>query len=87
MRRAVLHPSLVLTGDDERALSPSGESAVDVNDMIRRFTEEESADEGGKNTFAEDVLTNLADADTEECPICMDVMETPTIIPNCMHQW
>ncbi|RDB29142.1 DNA repair protein RAD5 [Hypsizygus marmoreus] len=87
LRRAVLHPSLVLTADDERALSSDGDGAVDVNDMIRRFAEAESASEGSsKNTFAEDVLANLADAEAEECPICLDVMETPMIIPGCMHQ-
>ncbi|GLB43501.1 putative HIRAN domain containing protein [Lyophyllum shimeji] len=85
LRRAVLHPSLVLTADDERTLSPDGEGSIDVNDLIRRFTDAETAG-GGKNTFAEEVLANLADAEAEECPICLDVMETPMIIPGCMHQ-
>ncbi|KAG5643141.1 hypothetical protein DXG03_001531 [Asterophora parasitica] len=87
LRRAVLHPSLVLTVDDESALSPGNDGAVDVNDLIRRFAENESAGEGStKNAFAEEVLSNLADAKAEECPICLDVMETPMIIPKCMHQ-
>ncbi|TFK41996.1 DNA repair protein RAD5 [Crucibulum laeve] len=85
LRRAVLHPNLVLTADDERALSPSGDGIVDVNDLIKRFVQDEGS-EGSSNTFAETVLANLADDDTAECPICMDVMDTPTVVPNCMHQ-
>lgn len=86
----MLHPSLVLTPDDERALSPVGDGTIDVNDLIRRFADTEKAEEGGdKSTFAEEVLAKLANTDTEaeECPICLDVMETPMIIPGCMHQW
>ncbi|KAF8079094.1 DNA repair protein RAD5 [Lyophyllum atratum] len=86
LRRAVLHPNLVLTADDERALSPDGDGTIDVNDLIRRFAATESGMEGSNNAFAEEVLANLADAEAEECPICMDVMETPMIIPGCMHQ-
>jgi DNA repair protein RAD5 len=87
LRRAVLHPNLVLTPDDERALSPAGDAAVDVNDMIRRFADSASSGEGEKNSFAEEVLANLADTEASECPICFDVMETPMFIPGCMHQW
>ena len=87
LRRAVLHPNLVLTPDDERALSPAGDGTVDVNDMIQRFADSGSTGEGGKNSFAEEVLANLADAEASECPICFDVMETPMFIPECMHQW
>ncbi|KAF5385213.1 hypothetical protein D9615_001117 [Tricholomella constricta] len=87
LRRAVLHPSLVLTADDERVLSPGGDGAVDVNEMIRQFADNESVGEGSSNnSFAEEVLSNLADAEAEECPICLDVMDTPMIIPGCMHQ-
>jgi DNA repair protein RAD5 len=55
--------------------------------MIRHFADSESTGEGGKNSFAEEVLANLTDAEAAECPICFDVMETPMIIPECMHQW
>lgn len=85
LRRAVLHPNLVLTSDDKRALSPNGDGAVDVNDMIQRFAADSEA--GNKNSFAEEVLANLADAEVSECPICLDAMEIPMIIPECMHQW
>jgi len=60
---------------------------VDVNDIIQRFADNESVGEGGKSSFAEEVLANLPDAEALECPICLDVMETPMIIPECMHQW
>lgn len=86
LRRAVLHPNLVLTPDDERALSPAGDGTVDVNDMIRRFADSEGTGEENKNSFAEQVLANLTDGDASECPICLDVMETPMIIPECIHQ-
>jgi DNA repair protein RAD5 len=79
LRRAVLHPNLVLIPDD-KAHAPAGDEAVDINDMIR-------TGEGGQNNFAEEVLANLTDAEASECPICLDVMETPMIIPECMHQW
>ncbi|KAG5652932.1 hypothetical protein H0H81_003075 [Sphagnurus paluster] len=88
LRRAVLHPSLVLKSDDERVLSPHSDGAVDVNDLIRKFTENENTSEGGNvNVFAEEVLSTLAEAEAGECPICLDVMEIPMIIPKCMHQW
>lgn len=53
--------------------------------MIRRFAAD--SQDGNKNSFAEDVLANLADAEVSECPICLDAMEVPMIIPECMHQW
>ncbi|KAG6830349.1 hypothetical protein H0H92_001142 [Tricholoma furcatifolium] len=82
LRRAVLHPNLVLTADDERALSPAGDGAVDVNDLIQRFANGEKAEGTDKSTFAEEVLAKLADTEAEECPICLDIMETPMIIPR-----
>ena len=23
----------------------------------------------------------------DECPLCLDIMETPVLIPPCMHKW
>jgi DNA repair protein RAD5 len=85
LRRAVLHPDLVLTDDDERAVSPDGDGIITVNDMVQRFTEAENAGDEGKNAFAEEVLSNLNGEQNEECPICLDIMQTPMIIPGCMH--
>ena len=39
------------------------------------------------NAYAEDVLAHLDQEDAQECPICMDVMQSPVLIPGCMHQW
>ena len=88
LRRAVLHPDLVLTQDDECAISTAGDGSIDVNELMSRFADAEKVEEGGdKSTFAEVVLAKLANAEAEECPICLDVMETPMIISGCMHQW
>ncbi|KAK7058564.1 DNA helicase rad5 [Paramarasmius palmivorus] len=84
LRRAVLHPSLVLEEEGERALSPAGDGTVDVNDLIKKFAEDQDGD--ASNTFAETVLANLHEDETAECPICLDVMDTPMVIPECMHQ-
>ncbi|KAG6851386.1 hypothetical protein H0H93_005784 [Arthromyces matolae] len=87
LRRAVLHPNLVLTADDERALSPAKDGTLDVNDLIQRFAHAgEGEEDSDKRTFAEEVLAKLSDAEAEECPICLDAMEMPMIIPGCLHQ-
>jgi DNA repair protein RAD5 len=59
---------------------------VDIDAMIKDFSDEEQA-EHGKNLFAQGILANLGDDEGTECPICLDVMEQPMIIPACMHQW
>ncbi|KAL0575237.1 DNA helicase rad5 [Marasmius crinis-equi] len=87
LRRAVLHPSLVLEEEGGRALSPTKDSTVDVNELIKKFSEEQDGEEGETSTtFAETVLANLHEDETAECPICLDVMDTPMVIPECMHQ-
>lgn len=86
LRRAVLHPNLVLTADDERALSPAGDGKVDVNELIKQFVQDESSSSGSPNTFAENALVNIAHDDAMECPICFDVIDSPMVVPNCMHQ-
>jgi DNA repair protein RAD5 len=87
LRRAVLHPNLVLSAEDESDPRSSGE--VDINSMIRRFSKDEGISDGNdSNVFAEGVLANLSDLESDgECPICLDVMLSPMIIPNCMHRW
>jgi len=86
LRRAVLHPSLVLTKDDERALSPPGDDITSVNDLIRRLAEDKQPVEGGSNTFVEQFIANLKGGDIAECPICFGEVESPMVIPQCMHQ-
>ncbi|TFY55395.1 hypothetical protein EVG20_g9332 [Dentipellis fragilis] len=98
LRRAVLHPSLVLS-EDEQAEVPSGDGRVDVNSMIKRFAKMEDS-EGGSgngsgsstpngNAYAEGVLNNLSSQvkqEADECPICMDVMDLPMMFPECIHR-
>lgn len=94
LRRAVLHPSLVLSDDDEEN-QPTATGPVDVDSMIEKFTQSTSDSKGDESTptapgnaFAEGVLNNLSNKNEEaECPLCMDVMDHPMMFPECMHQW
>lgn len=84
LRRAVLHPSLVLSSEEDRALSPSGDGFIEIKDILGAFQEDEGSS-SGNNIFAQNALANLGE-DTSECPICMDVMEKPMLVPECMHK-
>lgn len=86
LRRAVLHPSLVVNPDDGSQDCSSKPKAVDLDTLIPDVLKDSNCEEGSKNAFAESVLANLANASDVECPICLDVVETPLIIPRCMHQ-
>ena len=79
----MLHPNLVMTKDDERALSPEQDGRVDVNDLIERFT---AGERSSQSTFAEEALSKLASEDSGDCPICFNEMESPMLLPQCMHQ-
>ncbi|KAI0640000.1 SNF2 family N-terminal domain-containing protein [Trametes polyzona] len=85
LRRAVLHPNLVLSAEENAPKPPAGSGEVDVNELIRRFDKGDNA-AGDSKVYAEGVLANLGQEEDAECPICFDVMETPTILPDCMHQ-
>ncbi|SJL06101.1 uncharacterized protein ARMOST_09437 [Armillaria ostoyae] len=84
LRRAVLHPSLVLSPEEGRALSPSGDGFIEIKDILGAFQEDEGSS-SGSNIFAQNALANLGE-DALECPICMDVMDKPMLVPECMHQ-
>ncbi|KAI0784921.1 SNF2 family N-terminal domain-containing protein [Abortiporus biennis] len=87
LRRAVLHPSLVLSALEDGFTTTSSGEPVDVNALIKTFADENETSVGKANIFAEGVLKNLGAEDVvEECPICLDTMDTPMIIPGCMHQ-
>lgn len=86
LRRAVLHPSLVLTKNVERALSPDDGGSVDVNDLIARFAQEGQSADGGPSKFADNFIASLKHEDNADCPICFNEMEAPMVIPKCMHQ-
>ncbi|KAG6336243.1 hypothetical protein ID866_2862 [Astraeus odoratus] len=87
LRRAVLHPDLVVSRDDleNESLEQKG-NAIDVGALMAEASKGSASENISKNTFAESVLANLANAAEVECPICLDVMETPLIIPTCLHQ-
>ncbi|PSS29648.1 hypothetical protein PHLCEN_2v2796 [Hermanssonia centrifuga] len=84
LRRAVLHPSLVLSSIANE-IKPEGSGSVDVNAMIKSFVSGDSLD-GKGNAFAKDVLNSLGQDENVECPICFDVMDSPMIIPGCLHK-
>ncbi|KIY73614.1 hypothetical protein CYLTODRAFT_416990 [Cylindrobasidium torrendii FP15055 ss-10] len=94
LRRAVLHPSLVLNHEEERAMSPAGDGIVDVQELLARLkggnkdSSTSSQETESTNVFASDVLSKLNndDEDSAECPICLDVMERPVIVSECMHK-
>ncbi|KAJ8489879.1 hypothetical protein ONZ45_g13407 [Pleurotus djamor] len=81
LRRAVLHPALVLGTSDE--LVAEGDGVFDKEELAQQFTQ---SDGESKNRFAEQVLADLDKVDDAECPICFDVMDVPTVIPECMHK-
>ena len=39
--------------------------------------------------FVEETLKSLGEEGEgrDECPLCLDMMETPVLIPPCMHTW
>ena len=88
LRRAVLHPSLVLsTSDDKKSKVATTNSVVSMEDLVQRFVNGKQLDEETSNTFVEKVLTDLASDDCAECPICLDAMQVAVILPGCLHQW
>ncbi|KAG5220964.1 DNA helicase [Salix suchowensis] len=58
LRRAVLHPSLVLGNTGE--ITADGDGTVDKDELVQKLAEDESK---AKNAFAEKVLAGLADED------------------------
>jgi DNA repair protein RAD5 len=83
----VLHPGLVLEKEEAGDSGSSKSKNFDIDDLIRKFNTDPDGGHNPTAVFAEGVLANLADDDASECPICFDVMQIPTIIPGCAHQW
>ena len=87
LRRAVLHPSLVLGSEEQRAMSPGGDGFIDVDEILKSLKDDNPLEvNNSTNVFAAEVLSNLNEDDSAECPICLDVMDRPMIIPECMHK-
>ena len=97
----MLHPSLVLKDPEHAAKFSTDQTFVDVQNMVKNYVdltaspedeliadgEAASKPNGDKSTtYAEDVLASLGQEETAECPICLDVMQSPVIIPGCLHQ-
>ncbi|KAH9486419.1 DNA repair protein RAD5 [Psilocybe cubensis] len=89
LRRAVLHPSLVLGKEDEEhsTFPQDGGKKVTINELIEKFADGEQAGDGNSSAFVEHFVTNLSGNDLAECPICFNEMEIPMVIPRCMHQF
>ncbi|KAI0049269.1 hypothetical protein FA95DRAFT_1489629 [Auriscalpium vulgare] len=85
LRRAVLHPSLVLSSDELK--NPVGDGSVDIGALVKQFKGDEDDTESTPNVFAENTLHGLSESGhADECPICLDVMEIPMMFPECMHK-
>ncbi|KAF9225351.1 hypothetical protein BS17DRAFT_701291 [Gyrodon lividus] len=86
LRRAVLHPDLVIDPEEDQETKPplhSNNGALDVDALMNDVAEQNISDGTSTQVFVESVLSNLSTADMDECPICLDVMDIPTIIPFC----
>ncbi|KAF5323584.1 hypothetical protein D9611_005558 [Ephemerocybe angulata] len=86
LRRAVLHPKLVITEDDQRALSPSKDEVIEVDDFLQKLVDNEDPDTK-PNVFAENFMEKLIKEEVEECPICFSEMENGVVVPDCVHQF
>ena len=82
----MLHPSLVAAAVAADAKDPDDNGEMSAGDMIRQFADGGGEDDGSK-AFAENVLAHLSEEDFDECPICLDVMERPMLLPGCFHKW
>lgn len=98
LRRAVLHPHLVMTQEELEELENSSSSTsgtVKLEDLVKH--ESDGATVSKTNTtFVEETLKSLNagsgnEGDTsegsDECPLCLDIMESPVLVPPCMHKW
>ncbi|TFK26658.1 DNA repair protein RAD5 [Coprinopsis marcescibilis] len=87
LRRAVLHPRLVISQEDQPSSSlAGGDSKVELNDLLSRFADD-SGGSSSNNNFAETFLANIAKEEVVECPVCFGEVEFPMFIPGCMHQF
>ena len=59
---------------------------IDIDAMIQQFAQGENSP-NPNSAFVEDVLNNLSSEEMAECPICLDFMQSPMVIPGCLHQW
>lgn len=65
---------------------PSSSKCIEINALMHGIAERQTSD-APSMSFAKDVLSNLPVPETDECPICLDMMEIVVIIPQCLHRW
>jgi len=73
----------------------SNNGTVKLEDLVKR--EFDGVTVSKSNTaFVEETLKSLhagpgtqgdEDETRDECPLCLDMMETPVLVPPCMHKW
>lgn len=73
--------------DDESSPTDSQEINISVKEIIQQFAERDEVGGSSNESYAQNVLSNLRATGTEECPICMDLMEEPMLLPACAHLW
>lgn len=75
--------------------STSTSSVVKLEDLVKRGTDGVTVSKNNV-TFVEETLKSLdtgvgiqedGTEGRDECPLCLDVMEAPVLIPPCMHKW
>ena len=98
LRRAVLHPHLVMTQEELEELENSSTSTsgvVKLEDLVKHESDGVTVSKTNA-AFVEETLKSLNAGSRDqgdggeggdECPLCLDMMETPVLIPPCMHKW
>ena len=75
--------------------STTDDMMVKLEELVRRESDEVSASKANA-TFVEETLKSLragsgSQGDENEargeCPLCLDMMEIPVLVPPCMHKW
>jgi len=73
----------------------SNDGPVKLEDLVKR--ESDGVTVSKSNTaFVEETLKSLHSGSgtqgdegetKDECPLCLDMMEAPVLVPPCMHKW
>lgn len=92
LRQAVLHPSLIkrrsltVHSDDDAMMEIDGaKSHINVDELIDQFSSRDAPEPEESKTFAIGILENLETIEKRECPICLDPVQDPMLIPDCHH--
>ncbi|KAG9316777.1 putative DNA repair protein RAD5 [Chiua virens] len=85
LRRAVLHPDLVIDPTEQVINPPPNFKCIEVDTLMHDVAERQPSD-APQTSYVKDVLSKLATPEIDECPICLDVMQTAVIIPLCLHR-